>query len=90
MLNEQDLGQGSEGLIGADLIGSVLDQIRPSNRMMGSRGTGGVGRHLPSQPQSLAEVIGGAAPSLSEPALVLRDRVAEIEATQFEISGDPP
>jgi hypothetical protein len=35
MLNEQDLAEGSAGLIGADLIRPILDQIRPSNRIMG-------------------------------------------------------
>ena len=35
MLNEQDLAEGSAGLIGADLIRPVLDQIRPSNRIAG-------------------------------------------------------
>jgi hypothetical protein len=35
MLNEQDLAEGSAGLIGADLIRPILDQIRPSNRVMG-------------------------------------------------------
>jgi hypothetical protein len=34
-LNEQDLAEGSGGLIGADLIRPVLDQIRPSNRIAG-------------------------------------------------------
>ena len=33
MLNEQDLADGSAGLIGADLIRPILDQIRPSNRI---------------------------------------------------------
>ena len=37
MLNEQDLAEGSAGLIGADLIRPVLDQIRPSNQIMGRR-----------------------------------------------------
>ena len=35
MFNEQDLAEGSAGLIGADLIRPVLDQIRPSNRIAG-------------------------------------------------------
>src|ERR1700730_10752082 len=35
MLDEQDLAEGSAGLIGADLIRPVLDQIRPSNRIAG-------------------------------------------------------
>src|ERR1700730_12745913 len=35
MFNEQDLGEGSAGLIGADLIRPVLDQIRPSHRIAG-------------------------------------------------------
>jgi hypothetical protein len=37
MLNERDLAEGSAGLVGADLIRPVLDQIRPSNRMMERR-----------------------------------------------------
>jgi hypothetical protein len=37
MFNEQDLAEGSAGLIGADLIRPVLDQIRPPKRMMGRR-----------------------------------------------------
>ena len=35
MFNEQNLAEGSAGLIGADLIRPVLDQIRPSNRIAG-------------------------------------------------------
>src|ERR1700730_785214 len=35
MFNEQNLAEGSAGLIGADLIRPILDQIRPSNRIMG-------------------------------------------------------
>ena len=35
MFNEQDLAEGSAGLIGADLIRAVLDQIRPSDRIAG-------------------------------------------------------
>ena len=37
MLNEQDLAEGSAGLIGADLIRPILDQIRPSNRIPSRR-----------------------------------------------------
>ena len=37
MLTEEDLAEGSEGLIAADLIRPVLDQIRPSNRIAGRR-----------------------------------------------------
>src|SRR5260370_27741153 len=37
MFNEQDLVEGSAGLIGADLIRPVLDQIRPSNGITGRR-----------------------------------------------------
>jgi hypothetical protein len=37
MPNEQDLAEGSAGLIGADLIRPILDQIRPSNRIIGRR-----------------------------------------------------
>jgi hypothetical protein len=37
MFNEQDLAEGSAGLIGADLIRPVLDQIRPSNPVIGRR-----------------------------------------------------
>jgi hypothetical protein len=37
MFNEQDLADGSAGLIGADLIRPVLDQIRPSNGITGRR-----------------------------------------------------
>jgi hypothetical protein len=37
MLNEQDLAEGSAGLIGADLIRPVLDQIRSSNRIPSRR-----------------------------------------------------
>ena len=37
MLNEQDSAEGSAGLIGADLIRPVLDQIRPSNPVIGRR-----------------------------------------------------
>jgi hypothetical protein len=37
MLSEQDLERGSEGLIGADLIRPILDQIRPSNRIPSRR-----------------------------------------------------
>jgi hypothetical protein len=36
-LKEQDLAEGSGGLIGADLIRPILDQIRPSNQIMGRR-----------------------------------------------------
>jgi hypothetical protein len=35
MFNEQNLAEGSAGLIGADLIRPVLYQIRPSNRIAG-------------------------------------------------------
>jgi hypothetical protein len=35
MLNEQDLAEGSAGLIGADLIRPILDQIRPANGITG-------------------------------------------------------
>jgi hypothetical protein len=37
MFNEQDLAEGSAGLIGADLIRPILDQIRPSNQIMGGQ-----------------------------------------------------
>jgi hypothetical protein len=37
MFNEQDLAEGAAGLIGADLIRPVLDQIRPSNPIIGRR-----------------------------------------------------
>src|SRR6267154_6665832 len=37
MFNEEDLAEGSAGLIGADLIRPVLDQIRPSNPVIGRR-----------------------------------------------------
>ena len=37
MLNEQDLAEGSAGLIGADLIRPILDQIRPAKRMPSRR-----------------------------------------------------
>jgi hypothetical protein len=35
MFNEQDLAEGSAGLIGAGLIRPILDQIRQSNRILG-------------------------------------------------------
>jgi hypothetical protein len=35
MLNEQNLDHSSGGLIGADLIQPILDQVRPSNRIGG-------------------------------------------------------
>jgi hypothetical protein len=37
LLKEQDFAEGSAGLIGADLIRPVLDQIRPSNGITGRR-----------------------------------------------------
>jgi hypothetical protein len=36
-IREQDLAEGSAGLIGADLIRPILDQIRPSNQIMGGQ-----------------------------------------------------
>ena len=37
MRKEHDLTEGSEGLIGADLIQPILDQIRRSNRIVDRR-----------------------------------------------------